>query len=528
MNWLLIFGCSVIGFGVAFLVIPLALRFAGVIGGIRANDFHHTHKTPVPRFGGLALAAALVVTELFLALLIPEARSAMAGRIVILFASLAMFALGFLDDLKPVRARVKLLGQISIALVVHFLGIGIVAFKVPFTEHIIDLQGWGVLVTVVWLVGMTNLINLIDGVDGLAGGISFMLMALLVYVGHKAGSFELIAAGMAGAILAFLYFNFPPAKIYLGDGGAYMLGFMIGALSLTSSNKGTVFGALVAPLFVLALPILDTSLAIVRRGLRGLPVFRPDQRHLHHHLLRSGFSRRKVVLLFYAATLVFLLLGFAAFWSRGQLIPVLFGVGVLLLLLFAGAFKFSREWFAVGRTLGNSLAMREEIQYALCLIRWLECEGERCASLDELFSDFTFAARRLGFSRVTLTLPEGARSWSVPGAPGEERAARYSLEGGGMAAIELAAPYCVHGPAQICPLDSAGQPARNCPCISDSRLFEIIGELLAEGWVKASAKWHVDQVRSGQDEVPVVARKKVARRSQPAAALESAAKPQGS
>src|SRR5204862_6919984 len=151
---------------------------------------------------------------------------------------------------------------------------------------------------------MTNLISLVDGVDGLAGGICLMLMALLSYVGHVNGSFVLLTAGMAGALLGFLRFNFPPARIYMGDGGAYFLGFQIGVFSIASSQKGAIFGALAAPLFVLALPILDVALAILRRGFRGLPIFRPDRSHIHHRLIGMGLSRRKVVVSIYALTLV--------------------------------------------------------------------------------------------------------------------------------------------------------------------------------------------------------------------------------
>src|SRR5256885_16682486 len=112
----------------------------------------------------------------------------------------------------------------------------------------------------------------------------------------------------------------------MGDGGAYFLGFQLGLFAIAGSQKGTIMAALVAPLFVLALPILDTALAILRRGLRGLPIFRPDRRHIHHRLIDMGLSRRKVVLSIYAITLLFLGMGFAAFWSRGQLVPVLFGI----------------------------------------------------------------------------------------------------------------------------------------------------------------------------------------------------------
>ena len=493
MNWALIIGCGLLGFGVVFSLVPLLLKVAEKFLPLRV-DLHHSQKTPIPRFGGLALVLAFVANEFFTWILFPESRSNLPGRSVLIVSSLAMFALGFMDDLKPVGAKVKLLGQVLIAVAVYYAGVGIQSFKIPFTETIIGLHGWGLVLTVFWLVGMTNLINLIDGVDGLAAGISFMLMALLVYVGHSNGSFEFLSAGMAGAVLAFLFYNFPPARIYLGDGGAYLLGFQIGLLALLSSNKGTVFGALVAPLFVLALPIVDTTLAILRRGLRGLPVFRPDQRHLHHHLLRLGHSRRRVVLSFYAVTVVFLAMGFAAYWSRGRLVPILMGTAVLLLLLFAGRFSFSREWFAVGRVLGNSLAMRQEVQYALTLIRWIEHEGNRSASPELLLSDLVFAARKLGFTAVTLKLADGERGWHADSVPHPERKAVYELQSG-FGILEFAAPeLCQDDPAgnRTCPVKTNGVSG-NCPCISDPRLFEILSELLAEGWMKAARNLQVQK-----------------------------------
>jgi UDP-GlcNAc:undecaprenyl-phosphate/decaprenyl-phosphate GlcNAc-1-phosphate transferase len=309
--------CGLLGMGIVLLVIPVIIKAAGPSNLFqRGQDFHHTQERPVPRLGGLALVAAFIGVEILIVALWPEERAKIPGWSVVLISCLAMFALGFWDDLKPLGAKRKLFGQILIAMAVCAFGIGIQKFKNPFASTIVELGGWGVLITVVWLVGMTNLVNLIDGADGLAGGICLMLMTLLAYVGHQSDSFELLVAGMAGALLGFLRFNFPPARIYLGDGGAYFLGFQIGLFAIISSHKGTVLAALTAPLFVLALPILDTALAILRRGLRGLPIFRPDRRHIHHHLLSMGLSRRRVVLYLYAVTLVFLLMGFAAFWSH--------------------------------------------------------------------------------------------------------------------------------------------------------------------------------------------------------------------
>src|ERR1035438_2736039 len=488
MSYWIMVCAGLLGMGIVFLGVPLILRAARFVNlPSRVRDLHHGHGPPVPRLGGVVLVAAYLGIESFRAIYHRGDGGGMAGSWVVEVSSLAMFGLGFWDDLKPLGAKRKLVGQIVIAVAVCAWGIGIERFRIPFTSRIIGLNGWGMLITVAWLVGMTNLINLIDGVDGLAGGICLMLMALLAYVGHQSGSFELLASGMAGALLAFLWFNFPPARIYLGDGGAYFLGFQIGLFAILSSHKGTVFAALVAPLFVLALPIIDTALAILRRGLSGLPIFRPDRSHLHHHLLDSGLSRRKMVLYFYAVTLIFLAMGFAAFWSRGHLIPVLLGLATLLLLLCAGKLNFSRHWFAVGRVVGDSLDMRQEIQYALALMHWLALEGGRCTSVEELWSDLVFAAQKLGYSSVKLTLADGQKIWEQTNGCQPMRAVVQVLHGGNFGTLELKAPSCG---SDTDPAQWMQECERSfCPRVSDVRMFEIVSELIAEGWVNAVSKF---------------------------------------
>ncbi len=488
MNWHALIACGLLGFGVVLLFVPVILKICRRARLRRTADLHHPHPSAVPRFGGLALAGALVAVEGFVAFCFPELRSPFPAREAVLVSSLAMFGLGFWDDLKPLGAKRKLAVQIIIALAVCLAGIDIEKFKLPFSGRIIALHGWGVPVTVLWLVGITNLLNLIDGVDGLATGIALMLMALLVYVGSQTGGFVLLTAGLTGAVLGFLCFNFPPARIYLGDGGAYFLGFQIAVLSIVGSQKGSIFAALIAPLFVLALPIVDTTLAILRRGLRGLPLFRPDRRHIHHRLLGMGLSRRQVVLSLYGLTLVFFAMGVAAMWSRGQLVPVLAGLVVLLLLLCAGKLSFSREWFAVGRTVGNSMAMREDVQYALCLTRWLRLEGRRCASPAELYHDFLCVAARLGFSSVRLTSPGGERYWREPCACSNTRYYRQELHGGPAGELELGGPACLA--AHNCPRSANGSadgPAVACQDDNPAR-FEIMAELVTEAWAKSVAE----------------------------------------
>jgi UDP-GlcNAc:undecaprenyl-phosphate GlcNAc-1-phosphate transferase len=480
-SWLL-------GMLVVFVFVPRLLKWRLCVKLLgRTGDVHHTHQVPVPRAGGLCLAVAFVAVELFITLASVRGPSHGPGCVVILISSLAMFALGFWDDIKPLGAKRKLVGQVVISLGVCVCGISIQNFKIPFSERIISLNGWGMPITVLWLVGLTNLINLIDGADGLAGGICLMLMVLVAYVTAQDGHLALLESGMVGALLGFLWFNFPPARVYLGDGGAYFLGFQIGLFSIVNSHKGSVFGALLAPLFVLALPILDTTLAIIRRGLQGLPIFRPDRRHIHHQLLNMGFSRRRAVLSLYGMTLLFLAMGVLVFWSRGDLAPVLAGVGALVVLFCAGKLKFSREWFSVRQVVGKSLAIRREVQYARCLLRWLEKEGGRATSLESLWVDFSFIAQKLGFSYVKVILADGERIWELPQRPdGPTRSYRYPVEGGRCGLVELKA-----WPEEVSPGEGLTQAGERT---TDPDTFEILSELLAEGWGKATKRWRKETV----------------------------------
>ena len=486
MEWIELFIGGLVGLATSLSLIPIILQASRRYGlASQAREAHHTHQFPVPRLGGIALAGALVAVVLVFSFLEPGFLQN-RERWLVIPASLAMFALGLWDDLSALGARRKLLGQILIASVTFFCGLGIAHFRIPFTEHILDLGWWAWPVTVLWLVAMTNLINLIDGVDGLAGGICLMLMILLVYVSQQTGFVPLITAGMAGALLGFLRFNFPPARIYLGDGGAYFLGFLIGCLTIVSSQKGTLFAALATPLFVLALPIIDTSLAILRRGMRGLPLFRPDRKHIHHRLLSLGYSRRKVVLGLYGFTAFFLVLGFFAFFSRAQFFPLFLGIGMLAIILTARRFSFSREWFSIGRVLGNSLESRADIQYAISLTCWLALEGTRAPTIEQLAGDVVFIARKLGFARVLIRLEDEEKTWQLNDRRNEQcqlrrQSFQHKLPGHNYCYLEL----CV-----TCP-DPKQTPAPEVCNLSEATLnkFSILAELVAEGWGKAVDDW---------------------------------------
>jgi len=478
MNHLILAG--VFSFLAAIAVILIILKRSQYRRSVgRTPELHHRNRASIPRLGGIGLVAALVGTAIIY-FFGPFSTDDKSECQFVVTLTLAMFTLGLWDDLRAIGAKRKLLGQVLIASIAFWGGIDIACLTIPFNHHeALNLGLWAWPVTVFWMVAITNLINLIDGVDGLAGGICLMLMILLTIVGGGINCVSYLAAGMIGALLGFLWFNFPPARIYMGDGGAYSMGFLISCLTIVSSQKGTVLAALIAPLFALALPILDTTLAILRRGLHGLPLFRADRKHIHHRLLAEGVSRRRLVLGAYVFTAFFLFLGLAAFWSHGAQLPILFGFGLLFVLIAAGRLRFSREWFSVGRVLGNSLSRRSEIQYALAQTRWLILDGSRCQSLDNLFDDTLFVARKLGFVSLKIRLVEAEKNWRQPGCESSHCwFFPYNLPGHKDCYLELAAP----------------QADKN-QIANDEQTFRIMAELVTEGWTKALADW---ESHSGQ------------------------------
>ena len=270
------------GFVLSWSIIHFA-RSAG-IGQSSAliPQHHHTHSGVIPRVGGLGIVVGLAATYLTCFFFLDDRDNQSLIHYAIFAGGVGAFLLGFIDDLHPLGARVKFLAQIILGLLAHSAGLDVTRINVPFMEGVIELGYLSVFVTVVWVVAIMNLINLIDGLDGLAGGVSLMLMALLAYLAYSGGvMFSLILAlGMVGAILGFLFHNYPPAKVYMGDSGAYLIGYVIATVSLLNAQKGTVLAAMIAPILALALPICDVAFAIIRRGITGLPLSRPDKGHI--------------------------------------------------------------------------------------------------------------------------------------------------------------------------------------------------------------------------------------------------------
>ena len=388
-------------FFLSFLLSAISIRFFLVsplkLIQPRCNQLHHTHSGVIPRIGGVGIFISYLCIFLGALYFYNSESNFTQTHLALFLGAILAFGLGLVDDIFSLNARFKLFFQIFIGLLVHHLGLGIYTFTIPFTNSTIELGLLSYLATVVWLLFMMNLINLIDGLDGLAGGIGCMLMVLIAFSEINSGlSFTFILAiGMVGSITGFLCYNFPPAKVYMGDSGAYLIGYLIAALSLINSEKGTVVAAMLAPLIALALPIADVFFAMIRRFLSGLPIFRPDKRHIHHRILRTGVSSRKALIIMYGISLFALMGAVLVFVDRGRYLGLFMGFAFVIVLLCLRGHNITAS--SLQLILSDSIKNRKEIRSALYLKDWFISEVYRADSGAHLWSDYHFILKKNGF-----------------------------------------------------------------------------------------------------------------------------------
>jgi UDP-GlcNAc:undecaprenyl-phosphate GlcNAc-1-phosphate transferase len=277
------------------------------MGAIDAPGARRVHVSEVPRSGGLAVLAAIIIA-LFSAWAIGVVSLGALGRLACLALGTAMVAgVGMIDDLRPLGPWPKLATEIIASLIALAGGFLFTAVTNPFTGGAISLGPFGAVVTVVWIVGITNAINLIDGLDGLACGVAAIVSSTLVAIAisqeHPTAAH--IAAALAGALLGFLRYNFHPASIFLGDTGALAVGYLLAVLAIDAQGKGSTAVVVLAPVLALALPIFETGLSLARRFSSHGPgaMFSADDDHIHHRLLRGGMTQPRAVLLLYAVCL---------------------------------------------------------------------------------------------------------------------------------------------------------------------------------------------------------------------------------
>ena len=306
--WVKVMSAILIAFLISITVTPAVKSFATKVGAIDVPDHkRHIHSHPIPRMGGLAIFFGFLLSVLLFADITTEVRGILLGSIVIV-------ATGALDDVVSLKPWMKLLAQLLAAGIAVGHGVVIRVMMNPnvFSPTEDVLLGWlAIPITLLWIIGITNSVNLIDGLDGLAVGVStiscitILVVALLVAEPNVA----IIVAALAGACIGFMPYNLNPAKIFMGDTGSLMLGFVLSTVSVLGLFKFYAIVTFVVPVLALAVPLSDTVFAFVRRIVHGQSPFKADRGHFHHKLMDLGLNQKQAVAILYAVSAV---LGLAA------------------------------------------------------------------------------------------------------------------------------------------------------------------------------------------------------------------------
>ncbi len=402
---------GLVSFVLSFVLTPLIKYVAWHFGIIDLPDQKRKiHCAPVPRLGGAAIFAA-VIGAYGILLVVRFSSGAIVWEglplvLRLLPALVVVFGTGLIDDIFSLSPRKKLIFEVLAAILAWFGGI-----------HISGLEGvsfFGVVVnficTILWIITCANAINLIDGVDGLAVGVSLFAAFTMLLGAMLNHNFPMALAivPLVGALLGFLRYNFSPAKIFLGDCGSLTLGFLLGCYGVLWSEKSATLLGMMAPLLVLAVPLLDVGLAVARRFLRGQPIFRADRDHIHHKLLSKGFTPRRLVLVIYCvcgiSAATSLLLIFSAENNRG------FVIVLVCLALWLGLQHLGYKEFGAARKIvfGGVFGSVLSAQLALEVF---ESELSADISLQQCSDLFFRACPEFGFSGAVFHIDDVRCQW---------------------------------------------------------------------------------------------------------------------
>jgi UDP-GlcNAc:undecaprenyl-phosphate/decaprenyl-phosphate GlcNAc-1-phosphate transferase len=300
----------------AIILTPIIRRIALALGVVDKPGARKVHRKNMPTLGGIAIAAGFYAGTIIIFHAIPGAMDRFSLKFTGLYiGSAIIIILGTIDDIRPLRAKLKLAVQIIAAMVLLGTGFVVEELTIPFFGKV-PLGYFGIVLSTLWIVGITNAINLLDGLDGLAAGVSGIASFFMCLAAVDQGNYVIafLAFALSGACAGFLPFNFYPARIFMGNPGSMFLGFILSAISIVSFQKSTTAIALFIPVIALGVPIIDTSLAIVRRIAKKKLIFKADKEHIHHKILFREQSQRRTVLSLYFLSVCF---GLIALSFRG-------------------------------------------------------------------------------------------------------------------------------------------------------------------------------------------------------------------
>ena len=311
---------------VTVLLVPVVRRVAVHFDIVDKPGPRRVNKEPIPRMGGLAMFGGMIValgvecalgaSGVWLSPLWSPVSGPNPQLVGIVIALLLIVVLGAIDDIYSLRPLAKFFGQIVAACVIAATGTLLARFHIPLSSTIISLGPWAYPITVIYLVAFVNIINLIDGLDGLAAGITGIaaLALFIMMITLSRPNAALFALVLVAVCIGFLFYNFNPASIFMGDSGSMLLGLSLGTISLMGAVRFSSVTMMIVPIIIALVPIIDTATAIIRRLREHKPIQEADANHIHHRLLRKGFTQRKAVLLMYAWTAV-LSIGALVIWE---------------------------------------------------------------------------------------------------------------------------------------------------------------------------------------------------------------------
>lgn len=338
-----------LAFAAAFVITPYTIRLAKRVGAIDIPNERRINDKPMPRLGGIAVIVGFLLSSIYLITIMSlEKNFNLFGPenyfhklIGLLLGILVLGTFCFIDDVKGMPAIVKLIGQIIAAIIVVSFGVRIDNIEIPFLEQTLNINNsvYIYVLSVGWIVGITNAINLTDGLDGLSSGITLIscFSLIIVFTMNQSPLIAIILiTALAGAILGFLPYNANPAKTFIGDVGSHFLGFSLAVISILGTAKRYTLLVLISPLIILALPIADTLFAIIRRIIKGKSlksIFMPDKGHLHHKLMKRGYTQKQAVLILYGISASFgmfaIILLESGFWKAISFALMVIAIGAI-------------------------------------------------------------------------------------------------------------------------------------------------------------------------------------------------------
>lgn len=321
-----------------FVLMPFNIYASKKFGFVDVpKDNRRMHTNAVPTIGGISIFVSIMAITLIFVPLNKRLASILIGATIIA-------GTGFIDDIKNLKPLHKMLGQILAAAIAVYGGVSINVISNPIhAGKLIDMGIIGPIITMIWIVGVTNALNFVDGLDGLCGGLAAISALTFYFASEEISYIALVSLILAGSVIGFLPYNFNPAKIFMGDTGALLLGYMLACISVEGVVKSVATMSLIMPIFILALPVFDTLFAMIRRIINKQKIMSADKGHLHHRLVQKGYSVKQTVIILYVISILFSLLGLFVSKVEPSIAIVISALALIIVIMVGVLFGFFKS-----------------------------------------------------------------------------------------------------------------------------------------------------------------------------------------